>query len=163
MTKDETERRLLSPLLYVEDDDDLYLMTERRLRDKYQLSRARNSRELFLRLRETRFTGILMDIHLRASEFDGMAMTKIIRGKMAAPPGVSLSRMALRSIPIIVVTAFVCDETRQEARKAGADGFMAKPIRFSELKTELANARVERVRYCGLAHSYESVGLVSSR
>lgn len=68
----------------------------------------------------------------------------IIDWKMAPMDGLSFVRKLRRSpdemkpgVPILMVTAHADDHLRREARDAGIDGVMAKPLSAKELITQL--------------------------
>ena len=66
----------VSKVLYVEDEDTNWNVTELHLRGKYNLSRARDSQETFEILSKERFDLILLDIQLSGSEYDGIETCK---------------------------------------------------------------------------------------
>jgi CheY-like chemotaxis protein len=47
------------------------------------------------------------------------------------------ARQARPDVPVIMITAYGDDETRQKAAEAGAAGLFTKPIDFSELRGEI--------------------------
>jgi len=63
---------------------------------------------------------ILMDIQLPG--MDGLAATALLK----ADPATS-------AIPIIALTAMAMKEDREKTRAAGCDGYIAKPLRYTEL------------------------------
>ena len=64
-------------ILYVEDEDTNWEVTEFALRDRYKLTRAQNSRDAFKLLSSNRYDLILMDIQLSGSELNGIEITRI--------------------------------------------------------------------------------------
>lgn len=70
---------------------------------------------------------ILMDIQM--PRMDGYEATRQIR---------ALKNKAKAQIPIIAVTANAFEEDKLEAKKAGMDGHIAKPVKVEELRRELA-------------------------
>lgn len=64
---------------------------------------------------------ILMDISLPI--IDGLQATRELRGNEA-----------FSQIPIIIVSAYDSEETRNEAFSAGGTDYLTKPIEFDELK-----------------------------
>jgi PAS domain S-box-containing protein len=71
---------------------------------------------------------ILMDVHMPG--MDGLAATRRLRSRER--------QAGLRAVPIIALTASVMLEDRLEAREAGMDGFVAKPIEPEALEAEMA-------------------------
>jgi CheY-like chemotaxis protein len=69
------------------------------------------------------FDVVLMDLHM--PELDGLAATRALRAS------------GLR-VPVVGLTATVLDDVRQQARDAGLDEVMAKPIDAAQLKALLA-------------------------
>ncbi|HEY9624366.1 MAG TPA: ATP-binding protein [Crinalium sp.] len=65
-------------------------------------------------------TDLLMPI------MDGFALTRQIR-----------QSATLRSIPVLASSASVFNFNRQQSQKAGANGFLAKPVQFAELLDQL--------------------------
>lgn len=74
---------------------------------------------------------ILMDIQL--PDMDGLAATRLIK----ADP-------VLRAIPVIAVTAYAMKGDEDEVRAAGCDGYVSKPVRYSEFLAELDNVTARR-------------------
>ncbi|MBX3609649.1 MAG: response regulator [Hydrogenophaga sp.] len=79
------------------------------------------------------FDAVLLDYHMPL--LDGMATTKEIRA-LPAPAG---------EVPIIMVTADVVNDTRQQAVEAGVNQFAPKPLQEADLRRAL--------RRCGLLDS----------
>lgn len=67
---------------------------------------------------------ILLDLML--PKMDGFSVCRELK-----------SREETRSIPIVVLTAKVDEETRRSAMEAGADSYMTKPFRPEELWQEI--------------------------
>ena len=61
---------------------------------------------------------VLMDIKMY--EMDGLTALRKIRKKN-------------KKLPVVIQTAYAFDENRKQAEEAGANGFIAKPIRVEEL------------------------------
>jgi two-component system, sensor histidine kinase len=71
------------------------------------------------------FDLVFMDIHMPV--MDGLAATRLIRQSGVGP----------QTLPIIALTADVMNEARENARKAGLNEFLTKPIRLHELEQAL--------------------------
>ncbi|MFN0062276.1 MAG: serine/threonine-protein kinase, partial [Myxococcaceae bacterium] len=95
-------------VLYVEDDDDSFLITHARLAPKYQVLRARNDIEAcqVLRKQGSSLLVILMDIQLQDSRLDGVALTRLVRGTLKDEPLPAYAMgCPVLSTPIFFVTA----------------------------------------------------------
>lgn len=66
---------------------------------------------------------VLMDLSL--PEVDGLQAVRELRAAGA-------------SLPIIVVSGYGDETTRDQAQAAGANGYVTKPIEFEELQTQIA-------------------------
>ncbi len=83
---------------------------------------ALHGRESLSLLREEAFDLILMDVEM--PEMDGLEATRNIR---------ELEKAAGSHIPIIAMTAHALPGDRDKYLKSGMDGYLAKPIRATEL------------------------------
>lgn len=72
------------------------------------------------------FDVILMDLHMPG--LDGLEAISKIRGA---------EEKAISRVPIYVVSADVMPDAKKEALKAGADGFLSKPLKRRDLKAVL--------------------------
>ncbi|NVO08310.1 MAG: response regulator, partial [Rhodoferax sp.] len=74
------------------------------------------------RLQQQAYDLILMDVNMPV--MDGLTATRLIR----AMPG------AVGQTPIVVVTADVMNEAREQALQAGANDFVSKPLNVEQLR-----------------------------
>ncbi len=103
-------------ILYVEDNFDNRLLVKRLLSALgYQLWEAEDARQAMKILSTHTPDLILVDINL--PEVDGLTFTREIK---ALP--------ALKSIPIVALTANVMRGDKDRALQAGCDGYIEKPI-----------------------------------
>lgn len=79
-----------------------------------------------LALQKLKFDVVLMDVMMPVK--DGMEALKEIRAKEAVSGGHQ---------PVIMATAHIEPEDKTRFRKAGADGYVAKPIELEALRAEL--------------------------
>jgi two-component system cell cycle response regulator DivK len=79
--------------------------------------------------RERRPDLILMDIQLPG--MDGMEAVRALKADDAT-----------RSIPVIALTALAMKGDEERIREAGCDGYIAKPIRYQEFLTAIAERLV---------------------
>ena len=101
------------------------LLLERR---GHRVELAADGREAVAAVRRTAFDLVLMDVQMPV--LDGLAATELIR---ADPPAHGAPR-------IVALTANAMVDDRTASRRAGMDGFLAKPIREAELDAVLAAA-----------------------
>ncbi|MFC5372241.1 ATP-binding protein [Brevundimonas faecalis] len=81
-----------------------------------------------------RFDVVVMDMQMPG--VDGLSATRAIRAFEAARPG-------LRRTPVLMLSANAMDEHRAEARAAGADLHLAKPVTAAALLSALAAVAAE--------------------
>lgn len=96
--------------------------------DGHDVVVAHNGREALDRFREQDFDLVLMDIQM--PEMDGLEATKQIRLMQTKGEG--------KRIPILALSASVFEEDKIQAKEAGMDGFVSKPIDVEELFLEIA-------------------------
>jgi CheY-like chemotaxis protein len=78
-----------------------------------------------------------MDIELQGSRLDGIALTKLLRGRLTADETPDYARCVQPSnVPVVFVTAYhaTLDATLQEA---GGNLVISKPVEFRRLVREL--------------------------
>ena len=109
-------------LVLVVDDviDNAVLLSLNLQQQGYKVVTASNGEEAVRVAALMRPSIILMDIGM--PELDGLGATRKIR-----------EDVALRSIPVIAVTAFSTAGFRRAAYDAGLDGYITKPIDFQQL------------------------------
>lgn len=121
-------------ILYVEDEDINYEVTQRELEERFELVRARTAGEAFTLLRSQSFDLILMDIQLSRSALDGLTAARILKAREpeAKHPAYTHGVRALHT-PIVFVTAYTARYSREELLAAGGDELIAKPVNFVRL------------------------------
>jgi CheY-like chemotaxis protein len=134
-------------VLYVEDNDDNWRVTQLRLSRSYDLVRARTDRDACAVLAQSgKLYAILMDIELSGSRLNGIELTKLIRGKLELASLPDFARNIPRSnVPVLFVTAYDNVYPRADLLAAGADDVLAKPVDFTRLNLTLANLYIDRV------------------
>jgi CheY-like chemotaxis protein len=134
-------------VLYVEDNDDNWHVTELRLGRSYQLLRAATDRaacEIFKQ--QSNFYAILMDIELGGSQLNGIQLTKLIRGKLSRADLPEYARYVPQiDAPLLFVTAYGNAYDRKDLLAAGADDVLLKPVEFTRMNLALANLHIHRV------------------
>lgn len=101
-------------------------------RDQFEVITAENGAEAFDLLSEGRFGLLVADVLMPV--VDGLQLIRLVR---AAP--------AIENLPIVMITANMSDEMRATCLEAGADAFLTKPFRMSELPAILNRVVSERV------------------
>jgi two-component system, cell cycle response regulator DivK len=110
-------------ILYIEDNPDNMTLVQRALETRgYKLLKAKNGLE-GVKMAETEEVDlILLDINL--PDIDGYEVAQRLRGS---------EKMALKTVPIIAVTANALKGDAEKALNAGCDVYMSKPINIREL------------------------------
>ncbi len=96
-------------------------------RDQFEVVTAEDGAEAFDLLSEGRFDLLVADVLMPV--VDGVRLVGLVR---AAPK--------TEDLPIVVITSSLSEELRAECLQAGADEFLTKPFRTSELPALLNRA-----------------------
>jgi two-component system sensor histidine kinase/response regulator len=92
----------------------------------HNITVANNGKEAVDTLQKQEFDLVLMDVQM--PEMDGFEATRTIRAK---------ERETGQHIPIIAMTAHAMKGDRERCLEVGMDGYVAKPIRISEVYAEI--------------------------
>ncbi len=135
-------------ILYVEDSDSNWQVTRLNLADKFDLRRAKDAEEAFYEIEQNDFELVLMDIELAGSEFNGIEITKILRGLKKVPSGSKYEKMcgSYLDLPIVFVTAYSSRYSKEELMEAGGDNAVFKPVDFPLLTLILSQLTMRTVR-----------------
>lgn len=134
-------------VLYVEDNDDNWNVAEMRLSRSYRLLRAKDDRQActLLTNHASELYVVLMDIELKGSQLDGIALTRVLRG---LPPTAPLpdyaTRVPVLTVPVIFVTAYHNTLTPMLAA-AGGNLVIPKPVEFLRLTRELTSMHLRTI------------------
>ena len=133
-------------VLYVEDEQANWEVTELRLRKKFKLLWARTDHEACAMVRQygPQLHAVLMDVQLQGSALDGLALTRIFRGKATGPLPDFADAIAPLQCPIFFVTAYGNLHSPQEMSDAGGDEHVPKPVDFLKLTLLLARNSMKR-------------------
>jgi CheY-like chemotaxis protein len=136
-------------ILYVEDDEDNRLVAHMRLAKKYDIIFAATDVDACAAM--TRYgpelAVILMDIELKESQLNGIALTRLARGHLAGTQLPSYARSVRPlTVPILFVTAFGTRHGREQLIAAGADDIIPKPVDFVALHTAMTRIYLQRLR-----------------
>jgi CheY-like chemotaxis protein len=137
----------LMRILYVEDNDDNWHVTELRLSRSYDLVRAKTDREACAILAQPqKLYAILMDVELGGSRLNGIQLTKLIRGTLLGSELPEYAqKVPLLQVPVLFVTAYGNAYRRADLLACGADNVLSKPINFTQINVALANLYINRV------------------
>lgn len=110
-------------VLYIEDNPDNMTLVQRALETRgYKLLKAKNGLD-GVKMAETEDVDlILLDINL--PDIDGYEVAQRLRKS---------EKVALKTVPIIAVTANALKGDAEKALNAGCDVYMSKPINIREL------------------------------
>ncbi len=127
-------------VLYVEDEPSNWEVTELRLRRKFKLLWARTDEEAcaLVRTHGPQLYAVLMDVQLKGSTLDGLALTRLFRGKDQGPLPAYAQGLPKLECPIFFVTAYGNLHSPEEMREAGGDSHVPKPVDFLKLTLLLA-------------------------
>ena len=110
-------------ILYIEDNPDNMTLVQRALENRgYKLLKARNGLEGLKMAEAEAVDLILLDINL--PDIDGYEVAQRLRRS---------EKLALKTVPIIAVTANALKGDAEKALNAGCDVYMSKPINIREL------------------------------
>lgn len=129
----------LPRVLYVEDEDINFEVTERELEDRFELVRARTAQAAFIALKEQSFHLILMDIQLSGSLIDGLTAVRILKGKEPDAKHPTYTHgVRAHNTPIVFVSAYTARYGREELIAAGGEDLVPKPVNFVRLSLVIA-------------------------
>jgi two-component system cell cycle response regulator DivK len=110
-------------VLYIEDNPDNMVLVQRALESRgYKLLKAENGLTGVTMAEQENVDLILLDINL--PDIDGYEVARRLRAN---------SKLALKTVPIIAVTANALKGDAEKALNAGCDVYMSKPINIREL------------------------------
>jgi CheY-like chemotaxis protein len=134
-------------VLYVEDEPENREVAELLLQKHFALLLAPDDRAACALLRERgpELAAVLMDIQLKGSVLDGIALVRLLRG---AAPTADLPDYARAlpplSVPVFFVTAYSARYGEQELLSVGADKLVTKPVDFAQLTMALTSFSLRR-------------------
>jgi CheY-like chemotaxis protein len=141
--------RALPWVVYVEDEEDNWIVTELQLRRRFQLSWARDDRAACELLGQASrpIHAILMDIQLQGAGMDGIQLTRILRGTAQGVEIPEYARgLAPTTVPIIFVTAYGARYSEPELLAAGGNGVIHKPVDFVALSLALTSTHLQQLQ-----------------
>ena len=120
-------------LLIVEDNIELLMLLHQLLGNKYKILTATNGQEALEVIQKEELDMIITDLMMPI--MDGIELTQQVK----ADPN-------YQHLPIILLTAKNQEDTRTKALKAGADSFVTKPFKISDLELSIDNIIENRKR-----------------
>ncbi len=120
-------------LLIVEDNIELIMLLNQLLGSKYIVKSASNGKEALETIYKEKFDIIISDMMMPV--MDGMELTT----KLKSDPN-------YQHLPIILLTAKTQEEDRNNALQAGADSYITKPFKLSDLELQINNIIENRKR-----------------
>jgi CheY-like chemotaxis protein len=118
------QNEVVTVLLVEDTDDNRFMMRQLLEMSGYRVVEARNGEEAVRRADEERPQVILMDLSLPL--IDGLAATRLIR-----------KLPSVCTTPIVAVSAHDSADFHSEALAAGCNGYVTKPIDFTELEEQI--------------------------
>lgn len=137
-------RRLV---LYVEDNEDNWSVAELRLASVYRMIRAATDREAcaLLTKHADELYFVLMDVELQGSQLDGIALTKLLRGRLPSDQIPEFARSVQPSlIPVVFVTAYHAT-FGATMLAAGGNLVVPKPVEFRQLIRALTSMHLNGI------------------
>ena len=134
-----TEKEPAKPLysiLLVEDNEELLMLMKTLLSYKYNVLTAANGLEALEVINKEDLDIIVADVMM--PEMDGNELTRHIKGTPE-----------LSHLPVILVSAKTAEEDRKRSMLIGADDYVTKPFRLSDLKLRIDNIIENRKRILG--------------
>lgn len=128
-----TEDQNAFRILIVEDNDELRMLMDQLLHTKYHVLTASNGREALDIIHSQDLDIVISDVMM--PEMDGYELTHEVK----QDPDYGY-------LPIILLTAKTQKEDQEAALTAGADDYIAKPFRLSELELRINNIVENRQR-----------------
>ena len=120
-------------LLVVEDNIELLMLMSQLLSTKYHVETATNGKEAMEIIQKEELDIIISDVMMPV--MDGLELTK----KIKADPN-------FQHLPVILLTAKTQEEDRAEALQIGADSYVIKPFKLSDLELRINNIVENRER-----------------
>ena len=120
-------------ILIVEDNLELLMLMQHMLRVHYRVFAAQNGKEALDIIHKTNLDLIVSDVMM--PEMDGLELTETIK-----------EDDNYKHLPIILLTAKTQSEDQEEALRIGADEYLTKPFRLSDLKLRIDNIIENRKR-----------------
>ena len=120
-------------LLIVEDNVELLMLMDQLLSAKYHVTTATNGKEALKIIKREDLDIVISDVMMPI--MDGLTLTRRIK-----------SDPNYQHLPVILLTAKTQEEDRNEALQIGADSYVTKPFKVSDLELRINNIVENRKR-----------------
>lgn len=120
-------------LLIAEDNPELLMLLHQLLGTKYTVKTATNGKEALELIYKEPFDMIISDVMMPV--LDGIELTRTVK-----------DNPEYKHLPVILLTAKMQEEERNEALQVGADCFLTKPFKLSDLELHINNIMENRKR-----------------
>jgi CheY-like chemotaxis protein len=122
-------------ILYVEDEDDNFVIAELRLRGRFRVLRAATDEQAcdMVRRHAGELRAVLMDLQLRGAELDGNQLMHLFLGQPVRGPLPAFAQgLPKLNAPVFVVTAYGAT-LPEEVEVPRAVSLFSKPIDYTHL------------------------------
>ena len=120
-------------ILIVEDNPELLMLMSQAMKSSYRVYTASNGKEALDIVYKADLDLIVSDVMM--PEMDGFEFTQTLK-----------EDNNYKHLPVILLTANTQEESKQEALRIGADEYLTKPFRLSDLKLRIDNIIENRKR-----------------
>lgn len=144
-----SQRPALPVILYVEDDEKSWQVTELRMRQHYDIRWAPNDEEAcrIVRAVGPQLYAVLMDIGLKGSQLDGAQLCQLFKGKLNDPALPAYAQGLPRvTAPILFVSGYGADFSDEELQRLEGHAMITKPVDFFHLTLALASLQPRGAR-----------------
>ena len=133
-------------VLYIEDEDVNWEITWKHLRDRYDITRARDAREAFAAMAARRFDILLVDIQLSGSDLSGIDIVRVLRDKFGRAIPDFARGITAQDSAIVFVTAYSARYSRADLLDAGGDEMLTKPVNLTNLSLVMTRLLMQNLR-----------------
>lgn len=120
-------------ILVVDDNEEFRTYLAEELSSLYRVGQASNGLECMKKIGQEQPQIVICDVMM--PQMDGFQVTKAIKDNVETS-----------HIPVILLTARMSEDTRQEGYETGADSYITKPFKMNMLKARLKNLLDDRTK-----------------
>ncbi|MEO6202043.1 MAG: PAS domain S-box protein [Nitrospirales bacterium] len=149
-TQDPERRQAHTRILLVDDNADMRDYLARILSVRYEVTAVRDGEAAIAAIHERHFHLVLSDVMMPG--LDGIGLLRRLRNDPAT-----------RTIPVILLSAHVGEESRVEGLEQGADDYLFKPFSARELLARVdAHVKLQQMRWDAQAETQKFVSLAEN-